>query len=101
MATSPNLNPSAQKQLRALKKESLDIISIATREAATGTNGTFDLKTVPGVRLAPLVLPDMPVSATHIRSLLAAGLKGTNGVEHLVPAPVARYIEQHHLYQTA
>lgn len=77
------------------------IISIATREAGTGTNGTFDLKKVPGVRLAPLVLPDMPVSATHIRSLIAAGLKGTNGVEHLVPAPVARYIDQHHLYQTA
>lgn len=77
------------------------IISIATRKATTWTEGTFDLQSVPGVRLAPLVLPEMPVSATQIRGLISAGLHATKGLEHLVPAPVARYIEQHHLYQTA
>jgi nicotinate-nucleotide adenylyltransferase len=77
------------------------IISIAARKETTGTKGIFDLQSVPGARLAPLVLPDMPVSATHIRSVIAAGTHGTKGVDHLVPASVARYIDQHHLYQTA
>jgi nicotinate-nucleotide adenylyltransferase len=77
------------------------IISVATREAATWTNSTFDLKSVPGARLAPLALPAMPVSATQIRGVIAAGQRATKGLEQLVPGPVARYIDHHHLYQTA
>ena len=39
----------------------------------------------------------LAVSATDIRERRAAGL----GIDHLVPAPVARYIDLHHLYLPA
>jgi nicotinate-nucleotide adenylyltransferase len=42
-------------------------------------------------------LPLMKDSSTDIRELLAAG----ESIEALVPPAVARYIEQHHLYQPA
>jgi nicotinate-nucleotide adenylyltransferase len=48
-------------------------------------------------RLRLLELPAMAESATEVRRLTAAGA----GVEHLVPAAVARYIERNHLYQLA
>jgi len=44
---------------------------------------------------AEVALPAMPVSATDIRERLARG----EGIDGLVPPAVARYIEQHHLYQ--
>lgn len=40
-------------------------------------------------------LPAMPISSTEIRDRIAAG----RGIADLVPAAVARYIDQHHLYQ--
>ena len=43
----------------------------------------------------PLPLPPMAVSATEIRARVAQG----QPVDALVPPPVARYIEQHRLYQ--
>lgn len=52
----------------------------------------------PRVMAAPcatLQLPLLDVSSTVIRERLAAGL----GIADLVPAAVASYIEQHHLYQ--
>ena len=41
-----------------------------------------------------VTLPMMDVSSTHIRERLRAGQQ----IDGLVPAAVARYIEQHHLY---
>ena len=41
-------------------------------------------------------MPAMDTSATDIRTRVAAHL----GIDHLVPAAVARYIDQHHLYRT-
>jgi nicotinate-nucleotide adenylyltransferase len=40
-------------------------------------------------------LPAMPISSTEIRDRIAAG----RDIADLVPASVARYIDQHHLYQ--
>lgn len=42
-----------------------------------------------------LRLPSMPESATEVRQRVAAG----EGIAHLVPAGVARYIDEHSLYQ--
>ncbi|MEP7102050.1 MAG: nicotinate-nucleotide adenylyltransferase [Burkholderiales bacterium] len=42
-----------------------------------------------------VALPMMNVSSTDIRSRIADG----QGIADLVPAPVARYIARHHLYQ--
>jgi nicotinate-nucleotide adenylyltransferase len=42
-----------------------------------------------------VALPMMDISSTDIRSRLACG----QGIDGLVPAPVARYIARHHLYQ--
>jgi nicotinate-nucleotide adenylyltransferase len=44
-----------------------------------------------------LRLPEMPESATQVRGRVAAG----EGIAHLVPPGVARYIDQHSLYQPA
>ncbi|WP_233259617.1 nicotinate-nucleotide adenylyltransferase [Ramlibacter sp. WS9] len=57
-----------------------------------------------GPRLLPveaelrlLRLPEMPESATQVRDRVAA----EEGIAHLVPPGVARYIDQHSLYQPA
>ena len=50
-----------------------------------------ELARVPHVEVA---LPMMDVSSTELRQRIAAG----QGVDDLVPAAVARYIDQHHLY---
>jgi len=42
-----------------------------------------------------VALPMMDISSTDIRARVAAGLR----VDALVPAAVARYIDQHHLYR--
>ena len=42
-----------------------------------------------------LRLPSMPESATEVRGRVVRG----EGIAHLVPPGVARYIERHHLYQ--
>lgn len=75
----------------------LAIISIAERARPQAPAGQFDASRVPGGRWQPIELPSMPMSATEIRDRVAAGLS----VDHLVPAGVARYIEQHHLYRPA
>ena len=52
----------------------------------------------PQVRLgahAAVALPIMDVSSTDIRARIARG----QGIDDLVPAPVARYIARHRLYQ--
>jgi nicotinate-nucleotide adenylyltransferase len=78
----------------------LATISIAARADLAGANGPFDLKNpLPGVAVDParvrvLAVPALPHSATEVRRRVAAGL----GVGHLVAAPVAGYIAEHHLY---
>jgi nicotinate-nucleotide adenylyltransferase len=73
------------------------IICIAERAHPSGTRPRFDPSTLPQGRFVRLKLPAMSVSATEIRSRVAAH----QGIAPLVPDPVARYIAQHHLYQTA
>ena len=74
------------------------IISIASRvHPALGRTQSDAENALPGGeggRFLPLQLPLMDLSATTVRERVAAGL----GIDHLVPAPVARYIDQHHLY---
>ncbi len=72
----------------------LAIISIADRPRNDRPEGAFDASRVPGGQWIPLELPLLPVSATDIRQRKAAG----QAIDHLVPAAVARYIDQHHLY---
>ena len=74
------------------------IICIADRAGPARAEAGFD----PEIRLPhpllPLQLPLMPVSATDIRRQISSGSAGPQGWTHLVPEPVARYIERHHLY---
>ena len=76
-------------------------VAIAARADATGASAPFDQKNaLPGVQLAgahgvrQLRLPALPHSSTDIRARVAAG----RGIARLVPAAVARYIADHHLY---
>jgi nicotinate-nucleotide adenylyltransferase len=73
------------------------IICVAARADSTGADGPFEsLSTqIPG--LIRLKMPPMPVSATEIRHKIALG----QAIAPLVFDSVARYIEQHHLYQSA
>ncbi len=73
------------------------IISVAERADTASASGQFDIKNLPGARCQPLRLPASATSATDIRERAAQGL----GLDHLVTPAVARYIAQHHLYQTA
>ena len=43
----------------------------------------------------PVALPMMEISSTEIRERVASG----RGIDRLVPAAVARYIDRHHLYR--
>jgi nicotinate-nucleotide adenylyltransferase len=56
--------------------------------------GLATLETLPGVRLQPLALPQMPESATDIRARLTAG----QDITQLVDPRVASYIARHKLY---
>lgn len=70
------------------------IISVASRIDSTGARGQNDAKNWPLSRVVEVAMPPMALSATDIRQRIAAG----DGVDHLVPEAVARYIELHHLY---
>ena len=78
--------------------QKIAIISIAFRDPATLESAGFTSESpvfgLAGGRFEPLHMPPMNLSATEVRRCVAAGL----GIDHLVPAGVARYIEQHHLY---
>lgn len=69
-------------------------ISIAERARPVRAAAPFDASKLPAGRWQPVELPPMPVSATEIRERVAAG----QGIDHLVPDGVARYIDRHHLY---
>ncbi len=75
----------------------LAIISVAVRPRADAPAGTVNPSRLPDGQWVPITLPPLPVSATDIRARRASGL----GIDHLVPAAVARYIDQHHLYPPA
>ena len=66
--------------------------------AARPLSGT-PAETAPGLpaqaKLWLLRLPSMPDSATEVRGRVAQG----EGIAHLVPPGVARYIDHHHLYR--
>jgi nicotinate-nucleotide adenylyltransferase len=72
----------------------LATISIAARARPTSDAPPFDASQLPPGKREPVELPPMPVSSTEIRRRAAAG----QDITQLVPAPVARYIDQHHLY---
>jgi nicotinate-nucleotide adenylyltransferase len=75
----------------------LAIICVAARADSTGDEGQFNAPKAWKSRFCTLQMPLLPVSATDIRSRIASH----QGVVPLVGEPVARYIDQHHLYQTA
>ncbi len=73
------------------------IICVAARADSTGAYGLFDSlrSLVPG--LVRLEMPPESASATEVRRKVALG----QDIAPLVFDPVARYIEQHHLYRSA
>ncbi len=72
----------------------LAIISVAGRAASAGSAAGYDFSEVPGGRFETLHLPPTAASATEIRQRILT----SQGIAHLVPGGVARYIERHHLY---
>ncbi len=74
----------------------LAIICVAEREDSMGASPEFIAPKAYETRFRRLHLPALPVSATDIRARIAAHLC----VAPLVSEPVARYIDDHHLYQT-
>lgn len=74
------------------------IICIANRAGSTSTGAGFDPEYQAGQAVLPLKMPLMPVSATDIRRQISSCSAGPQGWTHLVPEPVARYIERHQLY---
>jgi nicotinic acid mononucleotide adenylyltransferase len=80
----------------------LAIICVAERDApeiskAQGQIHSQDVGSVVQGNCLKIVLPLMPHSATDIRNRVASG----HPLKALVCEPVADYILDHHLYQTA
>lgn len=73
------------------------IICVAARAGFTGASGTLDDELRDAVNPVWLDMPPTPVSATAIRQKVASA----EDVSSLVFESVARYIAQHHLYQSA
>ncbi|MDI1273850.1 nicotinate (nicotinamide) nucleotide adenylyltransferase [Polaromonas sp.] len=74
------------------------IICIANRAGSTSTGAGFDPENQAWHAVLTLQLPLMPISATDIRRQISSGSASPPGWTPLVPEPVARYIERHHLY---
>ncbi|KQP23615.1 nicotinate-nicotinamide nucleotide adenylyltransferase [Pseudorhodoferax sp. Leaf267] len=76
-----------------------DIVAMAVLVIAARIDAAEPLEpeAPPGARYHYLQLAPVDTSATHIRQRVASG----QGIAHLVPDAVARYIAQHHLYHTA
>lgn len=75
----------------------LAIICVAEREDLTGASPRLRAPKGQESRFRRLPMPAFPASATDIRARIAAH----QCVAPLVFEPVARYIDHHHLYQTA
>ena len=73
------------------------IICVAERGDGAQNKPRFSAPTPYESRFRQLPMPALPVSATGIRNQIAA----RQALGPLVLEPVARYIEDHHLYQTA
>ncbi len=74
----------------------LAIICVAEREDIMGSQPRFVAPKAHESRFRRLPMPAMPISATDIRARIAAH----QSVVPLVCESVARYIDDHHLYQT-
>jgi nicotinate-nucleotide adenylyltransferase len=72
----------------------LATIAVAARARPDPDAPPFDASRLPGGHWTSVELPSMPVSATQIRALVAAG----QGIGHLAPPGVASYIARNHLY---
>jgi nicotinate-nucleotide adenylyltransferase len=75
----------------------LAIICVAERANPAGLASEFVLEKAHESHFQRLPMPALALSATDIRARIAAHLS----VADLVFEPVARYIDDHHLYQTA
>jgi nicotinate-nucleotide adenylyltransferase len=74
------------------------IICVASRSESIGPAGpAYDSSGLNSSPLQRLLLPPSPLNATEIRDLSSRG----QSVSTLVFESVARYIDQHHLYQAA
>ena len=70
-------------------------LAVAMRPGApTQVNAEVEAE-VERVGHEPVALPMMDISSTEIRERVASG----QGIDRLVPAAVARYIDRHHLYR--
>jgi nicotinate-nucleotide adenylyltransferase len=74
------------------------IICIANRADSARADTGFEPENQANHGVLTLQLPLMTVSATDIRRQIASGSASPQGLAHLVPEPVARYIERHRLY---
>ena len=74
------------------------IICIADRTESALTQSEFDVYAPHNHRFFILKLPLIPVSATHIRQMVASGVATAEEAIKLVPDAVARYISHHRLY---
>ena len=74
----------------------LATICVAVRGNSTGANSPLDAQWPFAGSLRRLTMPPLDLSATTIRERLAHG----QDIGTLVSEPVARYIADHHLYQT-
>lgn len=74
----------------------LATICVAARGYSTGSGGQFGPNFPSMASLQLLKMPPLDLSATTIRERLACG----QDIGTLVSEPVARYIADHHLYQT-
>lgn len=72
----------------------LATVAVAERARPDPDAPPFDRSSLLGARSAKVELPPMPVSATQVRALVAAGQE----IGRLVPPGVASYIARHHLY---
>jgi nicotinate-nucleotide adenylyltransferase len=75
----------------------LAIICVAARADSTGAIGQFDALKAQFPGLAVIHMPPRELSATDLRQRAATG----QSLIPLVFESVARYIDQHHLYQSA
>jgi len=74
----------------------LAIICVADRADTTGASSVFEAEKLFPQRFIRLNMPALRVSATQIRTRIGQH----QSVQTLVSEPVARYIADHHLYQT-
>jgi nicotinate-nucleotide adenylyltransferase len=74
----------------------LAIICVADRADSTGASTLFDAEKLFPARFFHLKMPALSISATQIRATISA----RQPVDTLVQNSVARYIADHHLYQS-